>query len=145
MYWRDRSLAHGTPKKRALGSLVRAGGEPGLLAYDADGAVGWISVGPREKYGELLRSPQYRPQDEDGGVWSIVCFVVDRPRQREGIAGALLDGAVKRARLRSAVVLEAYPHRSKKDNYMGHLDLFLERGFRVVRRTATRAVVRKSW
>jgi hypothetical protein len=33
----------------------------------------------------------------------------------------------------------------KKDNYMGHLDLFLERGFRVVRETATRAVVRRSW
>ena len=26
MYWRDRSLDHGTPKKRAMGSLVRAGG-----------------------------------------------------------------------------------------------------------------------
>ena len=28
MWWRDRSLGHGTPKKRALGSLVRAGTEP---------------------------------------------------------------------------------------------------------------------
>jgi GNAT superfamily N-acetyltransferase len=144
MFWRDRSLRHGTPKKRALGSLVRAGREPGLLAYDAREAVGWISVAPREDYEALLRSPQYRPQDSDVDVWSIVCFVVDRPRQGEGIAGALLDGAVKHAGKRSAAVLEAYPHRAKKDNYMGHLDLFLERGFRVVRQTATRAVVRKT-
>ena len=143
MYWRDRSLAHGTPKKRALGALVRAGREPGLLAYDGTEAVGWISVAPREEYRALFRSPQYRPRDDDEGVWSVVCFVVDRPRQRAGVAGGLLDGAVEHATDRSAALLEAYPHRSKKDNYMGHLDLFLGRGFRVVRETATRAVVRR--
>ena len=144
MFWRDRSLEHGTPKKRALGALVRAGREPGLLAYDGDEAVGWISVSPREEYEAVLRSPQYRPEDDDEGVWSVVCFVVDRPRQGEGIAAALLDGAVAHARERSAVALEAYPHRTKKDNYMGRLDLFLERGFEIVRETTTRAVVRRA-
>ena len=59
------------------------------------------------------------------------------------MAGALLDGAVEHAADSSAAFLEAYPHRSKKDNYMGHLDLFLGRGFWVVRETATRAVVRR--
>ena len=144
MYWRDRGLTHGTPKKRALGALVRAGREPGLLAYDGTEVVGWISVAPREEFRALFRSPQYRPRDGDEGVWSVVCFVVDRPRQREGVAGALLDGAVEHAAVRSAALLEAYPHRSKKDNYMGQLDLFLGRGFRVVRETASRAVVRRT-
>jgi GNAT superfamily N-acetyltransferase len=144
MYWRDRSLDHGTSKKRALGALVRSGREPGLLAYEGGEAVGWISVAPRKEYAVLLRSPQYRPQDADEGVWSIVCFVVDRPRWGEGISAALLDGAIERATKRSAAHLEAYPHVSKKDNYMGHVDLFLERGFRVVRQTATRAVVRRA-
>ena len=142
MYWRDRSLDHGTPKKRAMGSLVRAGGEPGLLAYDGGEPVGWISVAPREQYAALYRSPQYRPQDDDAGVWTIVCFVVDRPRQGEGVAAMLLEGAVRHARKRSAHALEAYPHLSKTDNYMGHLDLFVAQGFRVVRKTATRALVR---
>ena len=142
MWWRDRSLGHGTPKKRALASLVRAGREPGLLAYDGGEAVGWISVAPRESYGALLRSPQYRPQDEDAHVWSIVCFVVDRPRQGEGVAAALLDEAVAHARRRSAAALEAYPHRVKDDDYMGRLDLYLERGFLVVREQKHRAVVR---
>jgi GNAT superfamily N-acetyltransferase len=142
MYWRDRSLEHGTPKKRALGRLVRAGKEPGLLAYEGGEAVGWLSVAPREDYEALLDSPQYRPQDEDEDVWSIVCFVVDRPRWGEGVAAALLDGAIDHVRGRSAAQLEAYPHRSKRDNYMGHVDLFLERGFRIVRETGARAVVR---
>ena len=143
MFWRDRNLEHGTPKKRALGALVRAGREPGLLAYDGQEAVGWISVAPRDEYRALLESPQYRPRDDDHGVWSIVCFVVDRPRQGGGIAGALLDGALRHARRRSAAAMEAYPHASKKDNYMGRLDFFLERGFHVVRETGTRAVVRR--
>ena len=144
MYWRDRSLEHGTPKKRAMGSIVRAGREPGLLAYDDGEAVGWISVAPRSDYHALLRSPQYRPDHPDEDVWSIVCFVVDRPRWGEGVAAALLDGAIRHARARSASHLEAYPHRSKKDNYMGHIDLFLGRRFEVVRETPTRAVVRRS-
>lgn len=143
MFWRDRSLGHGTPKKRAMGSLVRAGREPGLLAYDGREPVGWISVAPRDDYAALHGSPQYRPQDEDEGVWSIVCFVVDKQRWGEGISAALLEGAVRHAKRRSAKVLEAYPHLSKTDNYMGHLDLFLEQGFSVVRKTKTRAVVRK--
>jgi GNAT superfamily N-acetyltransferase len=145
MYWRDRSLGHGTPKKRALGALVRAGREPGLLAYDGDEAVGWISVSPRQEYAALVSSPQYRPQDDDEGVWSIVCFVVDRPRQGEGIAAALLAGAVEHAGKRSAAVLEAYPHSSKTDNYMGRLELFLEQDFSVVRTTAKRTVVRREF
>jgi GNAT superfamily N-acetyltransferase len=144
MYWRDRGLEHGTPKKRAMGRLVRAGGEPGLLAYDGDEAVGWVSVAPREEYSALLTSPQYRPQDDDDGVWSLVCFVVDKPRQREGLAATLLDGAIEHARSGGASALEAYAHRFKKDDYMGHVDLFLGRGFEIVRETSKRAVVRRS-
>ena len=144
MFWRDRSLGHGTPKKRAMGRLVRAGREPGLLAYESDETVGWVSVAPREEYAALVSSPQYRPRDEDEGIWSLVCFVVDRPRQREGLAGVLLDAAVKHARDGGGSALEAYVHRFKRDDYMGHVDLFLGRGFEVVRETSKRAVVRRS-
>jgi GNAT superfamily N-acetyltransferase len=76
-------------------------------------------------------------------VWSIVCFVIDRPRQRQGVAPKLLEAAVKHARRRRARALEAYPHRVKKDDYMGHVDLFLGHGFDVVRETAKRAIVRR--
>src|SRR5206468_11910325 len=65
MYWRDRRLEHGTPKKRAMGALVRAGREPGLLAYDDRDPVGWISVSPRDDYAAILRSPQYRPEKDE--------------------------------------------------------------------------------
>ena len=144
MWWRDRSLEHGTPKKRAMGRLVRAGREPGLLAYEDGSPVGWVAVAPREEYGVLLRSPQYRPRDEDEGVWSIVCFVVDREAQRRGTAGDLLDAAVAHACERRANAVEAYAHREKNDDYMGGLRLYLAHGFEAVRETSKRAVVRRS-
>ncbi len=142
MYWRDRSLAHGTPKKRAMGTLVRRGDAPGLLAYDGDDVVGWLSVAPRETYPVLLRSPQYRPRSDDEGVWSIVCFVVDRPARGRGVASALLDGAVDHARTSGARALEAYPHATSGDDYMGTLSLYRRAGFRKVRDANKRVIVR---
>jgi ribosomal protein S18 acetylase RimI-like enzyme len=143
MWWRDRHLEHGTPKKRAMGRLVRAGREPGLLAYEDDSPVGWVSVAPRDEFEALLRSPQYRPRDEDEGVWSIVCFAVDRYAQRQGVAAALLDAAVTQACRRGAAAVEAYAHVSNPTDYMGNRDLFLAHGFRVLREANKRAIVRR--
>src|SRR5262245_48094115 len=60
MYWRDRALEHGEPKKRALEGLVRSGRHTGLVAYADGEPVGWISIAPREEYEAILNSPQYR-------------------------------------------------------------------------------------
>jgi ribosomal protein S18 acetylase RimI-like enzyme len=145
MYWRDRALDHGEPKKRAMQKLVRAGREPGLLAYDdADEPVGWVSVGPREEFSAIRRSPQYRPREAGGGdaVWSLVCFTVDKDAQRRGVAAALLEAAVEHAFARGASSLEAYPHKSEQTNYMGHVELFERAGFEPVRETSKRVVMR---
>jgi ribosomal protein S18 acetylase RimI-like enzyme len=144
MFWRDRSLEHGTPKKRALGGIVRAGREPGLLAYEDGVPIGWISVAPREEYGALLRSPQYRPQEEEEGIWSIVCFTVDRGARGRGVHEALLAAAVEHASKGGAREIEAYPHLSNRGDYMGHVDLLRAHGFEPVRETAKRMVVRRA-
>jgi GNAT superfamily N-acetyltransferase len=144
MYWRDRSLEHGEPKKQAMEEIVRAGREPGLLAYDGDEPVGWVSLGPREDFPPLLRSPQYRPREAGGGdaVWSVVCFTVDKHAQRRGVARALLAAAIEYAFAHGATSLEAYPHRTERVNYMGHLELFESAGFAPVRETSKRVVMR---
>jgi GNAT superfamily N-acetyltransferase len=144
MWWRDRSLAHGEPKKRAMAKLVRGGCEPGLLAYERDRPVGWVAVAPREEYTVLMRSPQYRPRDEDEDVWAVTCFVVDKPEQRRGVAAALLDAAVAHAFARGAVAVEAYPHAAKGDDYMGGLELFERAGFTRLRDANKRVIVRVS-
>jgi len=144
MYWRERALEHGEPKKRAMGKIVRAGRRPGLVAYSDGSSVGWISVAPREEYEALLRSPQYRPETDEDGVWSIVCFTVDRDARGEGVNDALLAAAVEHAFAHGARALEAYPHRLKRDDYMGHVDLFRAHGFEPVREKAKRVIVRRS-
>jgi GNAT superfamily N-acetyltransferase len=143
MYWRDRSLQHGTPKKRALGALVRSGREPGLLAYADGSPVGWIAIAPREEYAVLLRSPRYRPRDDDQGVWSVTCFTVDKQARELGVAGALLDAAVAHARAHGAQRVEAYGHVRDPKDYMGSRDLFLAHGFQPFRDAGTRTIVRR--
>jgi ribosomal protein S18 acetylase RimI-like enzyme len=143
MYWRDRELEHGEPKKRAMAQLVRRGREPGILAYENGSPVGWIAVAPRAEYAAILASPQYGPRDDDDDVWSIVCFVVDKPERRRGIATALLDAAVARAFERGASSVEAYPHVSDSRDYMGASDLYTRAGFERVRYANKRTVVRR--
>jgi GNAT superfamily N-acetyltransferase len=128
-----------------MAELVRAGCEPGLLAYDDGVPLGWVSVAPREEYTAILRSPQYRPRDGGGGaaVWSIVCFVVDRDVQRRGIASALLDAAVAHAFAHGASSVEAYPHAADPRDYMGHTELYRRAGFVHVRDANKRSIVRR--
>jgi GNAT superfamily N-acetyltransferase len=144
MYWRDRSLGHGTPKKRALGNLVRAGREPGLLAYVDGSPVGWIAIAPREEYAVLLRSPQYRPRDDDRGVWSVTCFTVDKEARQGGVAGALLGAGVAYAGSHGAACVEGYGHAADARDYMGSRALFLAHGFEPYRDAGKRTIVRRA-
>jgi GNAT superfamily N-acetyltransferase len=143
MWWRNRALEHGEPKKRALAELVRAGRETGLVAYDGGEPVGWVSIAPREEYPVLLTSPQYRPRDEDEHVWSLVCFAVDRYARGRGVTEALLEAAVAHACRRGATSVEAYAHDTKRDDYMGSRELYLAHGFELVRPLKKRTIVRR--
>jgi ribosomal protein S18 acetylase RimI-like enzyme len=143
MYWRDRTVGHGEPNKGAMAGIVRRGDEPGLLAYDDGSPVGWVSLAPRETHEALLRSPQYRPAEEEDGVWSIVCFTVDKGARGRGVHEALLAAAVEHAFARGASAVEAYPHLEKRGDYMGHIELFRAHGFEPVREASKRAVVRR--
>ena len=144
MWWRDRALEHGEPKKRALEELVRAGREPGLVAYDDREPVGWVSVAPRDDYPVLLQSPQYRPRDHDQHVWSIVCFAVDRYARGRGVTAELLEAACAHACARGAAVVEAYPHNTSRGDYMGHAELFASHGFEPFRPANKRTIVRRA-
>ncbi len=89
-------------------ALVEAGETPGLIGYRGKTPVGWVSLGPREDYAKLARSPVMKPVDAQP-VWSVVCFVVPEQFRGEGVARALLDGAIAYAKKRGATLLEAYP------------------------------------
>src|SRR5205085_9638612 len=98
----------GLENQRAMKALVDRGTVPGLIGYEDGVPVAWVSLGPREDYAKLRRSPVMKPVDERP-VWSIVCFFVDSKARGRGVAEALLGAALAHARANRATLLEAYP------------------------------------
>jgi len=139
MFWRHRT-GSGAKNRRNMRTIVKGGGEPGLLAYLDGEAVGWVSVAPRAEYGQLLRSRAYGPADDEQGVWSIVCFHVDPRAKKQGVASALMEAAVEHAFARGARAVEAYPHVS--GDYMGWREGYERLGFEPVRDAGVRTVMR---
>jgi ribosomal protein S18 acetylase RimI-like enzyme len=134
--------------KDAMKSLVDVGTVPGLSGYRDGIPVGWISLGPREEYAKLRRSPVMKPVDEKP-VWSIVCFYVDPRARGQSVSDALLRAAIDYARSRGATLLEAYPvdkaQRSHPDFlWFGAKSMYDRAGFKeVARRKEHRPVVRR--
>jgi GNAT superfamily N-acetyltransferase len=130
-----------------LKALVDTGRSPGLIAYRGNVPLGWISLGPRDEFVKLKRSPVMKPVD-DKPVWSIVCFVVPAANRGQGVARALLQGAIAHAREHGATLIEAYPvdksDRSKDDAmWFGAKSMYDHAGFKeVARRKPTRPVMR---
>jgi ribosomal protein S18 acetylase RimI-like enzyme len=131
-----------------LKALVDAGPPPGLIAYQGRVPVGWVTLGPREDFHKLEKSPVMKPVD-DKPVWSIICFVVPSEHRRQGVAHALLKGAIAYARKRGAKLLEAYPvdkpgRSSDVNMWFGAKSMYDRAGFKVVaRRKPTRPIVRR--
>jgi GNAT superfamily N-acetyltransferase len=138
MWWRvtgaEYNRGRGEPNRLLMRLIVDSGEIPGILAYEGRRAVGWCSIGPRERFGRLERSPVLKRIDEEP-VWSVVCFFVEKSIRRMGVNAALLRAAVDYARTQDARIVEGYPaHCSttrKADSavYMGALSTFLEAGF----------------
>jgi ribosomal protein S18 acetylase RimI-like enzyme len=130
-----------------LKALVDSGKPPGLIGYRGKTPVGWVSLGPREDYAKLKRSPVMKAVD-DQAVWSIICFVVPAQYRGEGVAHALLDGAIAYAKKHGATLLEAYPvdkrERGSDDAmWFGAKSMYDAAGFdEVARRKPHRPIVR---
>jgi GNAT superfamily N-acetyltransferase len=137
----------GQANKQELCDLMTGGTSPGLVGYLDGSPAGWISLGPREQYLKLRRSPIMKPVD-DTPVWSVVCSYVARLYRGQGLQHRLLAAGVDFARASGASTLEAYPvdksDRSHDDfMFFGSRSLYEGAGFtEVVRRSPTRVVMR---
>jgi len=133
--------------KAALKALIARDPPPGLLGYLGKTPVGWVSLGPREGYAKLARSPTMKPVD-DQPVWSVVCFVVPSEYRQQGVARELLAGAIRYADRRGVRLLEGYPVDKSEPSaaqapWFGSKGMFDEAGFQeVARRKPDRPVVR---
>ncbi len=135
--------------QRALKALVDEGVAPGLLGYRSGKPIAWVSLGPREDYAKLAKSPVMKPVD-DKPVWSVVCFFTSLPARGEGISQIMLAHATEFARANGARLLEAYPvdrsDRGRDDSmWFGAKSMYDKAGFKeIVRRKPTRPIVRKA-
>jgi GNAT superfamily N-acetyltransferase len=131
MVWRrstEESHRH-TPADRKQQMMARIGADTpvGLIGYDADVAVGWVSIAPRATY-RNLGGPPAEPGEV---IWSIACFYVPRKLRGQGIVHRLIAGAVEHARACGATIVEAYPVDATAPSYrfMGFVSVFLAAGF----------------
>jgi GNAT superfamily N-acetyltransferase len=160
-YWRVSASEYGRTSNDALGDVLakrRAAlrqqlereTPPGVLAYMQDTVVGWCGFGPRHELERLVRSRTI-PIVDDRPVWSIVCFLVRTGYRRQGVARALLRGAIECARSYGAPAIEAYPvdpggkRIDTAGAYVGTLSLFEREGFHRVMETSARSAGLSRW
>jgi GNAT superfamily N-acetyltransferase len=135
----EMSKARAADNEADLRALASGDPAPGLLAYDGPDAVGWVGLGPRMTFPRLVRSRTLKPID-DLPTWSVVCFYIAAQRRGQGIARALLEGAVDYARAHGAPAIEGYARDvgdaqlSAGSAYPGTVPLFERAGFREVAR-----------
>ena len=140
-------LTNAQANRAELKALVDAGNPPGLIGYRGKVPIGWVSIGPREEFARLKNSPVMRAVDAQP-VWSVICFVVPSEYRGQGVAQALLRGAIAFAKQQGATLVEAYPvdkPARSKDDYMwfGAKSMYDKAGFHeVARRKPQRPVVR---
>jgi len=140
----------GASNRAAMKAIFNAGDPPGLIAWQANKAVGWIQVAARSEFPRLKSARVLQPVD-DLPVWSVACFLVDKSARHQGVSVALLRAACDFARDRGATHLEGYPIDPAKPKYppvyawTGFLGSFRAAGFtEVARRSPTRPIMRKT-
>ena len=151
MYWRIGPRYRDRPRaenKHDLRQLAGSEQPPGLLAFDADLAVGWCELAPRADL-EWLGHSRYLGPVDDLPVWSLPCFYVRRTYRAQRVMDALIEAAVRTGTAAGAPALEAYPVDTAVPGHTGNLfpgiaSVFARHGFReVARRKPDRPVMRR--
>jgi predicted GNAT family acetyltransferase len=157
MYWRvprkDYDAARGPAAKRMFKKRVKDGPPPGVVAFEAGEAVGWLQIGPRPDTPQWntpkrLSAPTKPEQARDENVWGATCFFVKAGHRRQGISDALLKGGIAMAKANGARVLEACPidpvgRMDVVSLYVGHVSVFKRAKFKeVARRKENRPLMR---
>jgi len=106
---------------------------PGVLLYQAEEAIAWCAIAPREQYEALARSRVLAPLD-DSPVWSVSCFFVRKDWRKQGVAVRVLRAAVEFAASQGAEIIEGYPTAPKSRQadpfvWTGVVRLFQQAGF----------------
>ena len=153
MFWRLKGSEYTADgnrgNKASMQKIVARNEIPGLMAYAEGKPVGWISLGPRESFGRIQRSPMFKAIDNEP-VWSVVCFFIHEDFRGRGVGKSLLHAAEDFARSHGARLLESYPVDTRSKNvdpagiFTGTQRIFEKAGYtEAARRKLRRPIMRK--
>ena len=97
----------GPARRDFVQQLCRRQVAPGVLGYEGDVVVGWAAVAPRTEL--PFATSRKIPHVDDLPVWSLWCVRVRPGHRGQGIAHALVRGAVGYAASNGAPAVEGYP------------------------------------
>lgn len=125
--------------KDFIHARIEAGPPPGLLAFEAGQAVGWMQIGPRADVPEWnnagrASAPVEAAEAADPSVWAVSCFFIRGSARGRGLSHALVGSGIAFARSSGARILEACPMRRAKASksvglFVGSQRVFERAGF----------------
>jgi GNAT superfamily N-acetyltransferase len=152
--WLARCAQNPEENERQMRLALGAGSDEmrGMVAEtEAGELVGWLKLTPATSIGKLYDQRLYKGlpalNRDPSGTHTVACFLVREDFRRQGVARALLAGAVREAPRWGARAIEAFP-RSDTDCadaalMTGPLKLFVEAGFELVHDAAPYPVLRR--
>jgi len=148
--WEARCALEPKRNREELENALATGSDQarGLVAFSPDRTtiLGWTKLVAQRTLPKLLARVPYRGLEEND-VFSIGCFLVDPKHRREGVARALVEGAIEWAPKWGAKFLEAYPRSAdglhEGEMWTGPLALFTSLGFEVFRESPQYPVLRR--
>lgn len=157
-YWyspnREFKANWGEGNRPVLADRVRAGREPGVIAYVDDLPAGWLGIAPRTEFDRLNRSRPFAMVDGDtidpASIWAMNCFIVVKAHRRQGLMRALILGGLDHIRARGGKIAEAYPFDAQRkpladELFVGTAAAFRDCGFvEAARRLPGRPIMRRA-
>ena len=146
----DSSHEQAAEHRRLRTTRIRAGEARGLLAYLDGTAVGWCYVAPRSEIPNL-RFAVEAVQEPEANPAVIMCFVIDPEHRGQGVATALLSGAIEASARWGVPWLEGYPADTAPNPddepfttraYTGPASMYRAAGFEIAREMDGWQVVR---
>ena len=105
---KDYRANRGDANRNLMRQRVETARPPGLLAYEAEAPVGWISLAPRQEFPRMAASRILAPEGA-GDDWVVTCFFIKAGQRGKGIGTALLKAACEFAAGQGATRLTGYP------------------------------------
>ena len=105
-YWQE---MQGAGNRKAFKQLVETGQARGVLAFEGEKPIGWLSVAPKGEFAYFKRSRVFKTLDSPEGTWAVTCFFIIPGYRRAGLAVRLLEAAKEVAAAKGAKYLEGYP------------------------------------